>query len=74
VDALQREVAALAGAAALAREDPRRTFAAIARAAARAGGVGRSARLAAHAAATETAPIAARAKGRTPRLTEPWFC
>jgi hypothetical protein len=63
VDALQRDVAALVEAAAVAGEDPRATFAAVAHAAARAAGAAHGSR-----------PRAAGLKGRTPRLTEPWFC
>jgi radical SAM superfamily enzyme YgiQ (UPF0313 family) len=74
VDALEREVAALVEAAAGADGDPRATFAAIARAAARAGGAGRGGRLAGWATSSDMASPGAHAKGRTPRLTEPWFC
>jgi len=78
VDLLQRAVATMVEAAAVAEEDPRTTYAAVVRAAARAGGVGRGGRVGAVAtvgiSASDAPPVAAPAKGRTPRLTEPWFC
>ncbi len=85
VDALQREVAAIAEAAATAGEDPGITFASVARAAARARGagagrlVGLEPIIAADlpppgTPAADAPPRHARGKGRAPRLTEPWFC
>ncbi|MSP61272.1 MAG: radical SAM protein [Myxococcales bacterium] len=65
MDALQRAVHATVADAALAKEDPRTTFAAIARLAARAAGRSDAPPL-----ETETP----RPRRRVPRLTEPWFC
>jgi radical SAM superfamily enzyme YgiQ (UPF0313 family) len=73
VDELQRGVAALVEAAAVADEDPRATYAAVVRATARAGVAGRGGRVGA-VVATDAPPAVALGKGRTPRLTEPWFC
>jgi len=73
LDDLQRAVATMVEAAAVAEEDPRVTYAAVVRAAARAGGAGHGGQVGA-AVVTDAPPAAAPAKGRTPRLTEPWFC
>ena len=78
VDELQRSVAQLAEAGAIAGDDPRATFAAIARGAARAAGAARGARFGAALSTLSVPPpgptAAALAKGRPARLTEPWFC
>jgi radical SAM superfamily enzyme YgiQ (UPF0313 family) len=80
MDALQRDAAALVGAAVRAGEEPAVTFARLRRAAQRAGGVsappfGRAALPPRETAGLAGAlAVAAHSRQRSPRLTESWFC